>query len=94
MELLVTFLSNPVIGAVGYIMSLIAACIAIYQAMGKSTANKEIVKLTNKNTILINENNELKVKINQSTNNNTVSQGEKSQYFQENTGPVNIDMRG
>ncbi|MGR5412836.1 hypothetical protein ACPV5T_04710 [Vibrio astriarenae] len=94
MEFLTQALENPVVGAVGYVFSFVAACIAIHQAFAKTAAKKEVIKLKQDNIVLSNENYELQVKLKQTLNNNSVSQGDKSQYFQENSGPVNIDMRG
>lgn len=92
MEFLTEVLSNPIIAAIGYITSLIAACIAIKQATAKNVANEKIKVLEQNNITLSNENNKLKIKIDQS--NNTVKQGQKSQYFHDNSGAVSIDLRG
>lgn len=84
MDSIVSFLSNPIVGLIGYLLSLVAAIIAIFQYFGKSKAEEEARKLrieiTNLQTNTKNE--------------NKVYQGNKSQYFQENSGPVNIDNRG
>jgi hypothetical protein len=62
---------------------LIAAIIAVRQFLGKKTAEERIRELT------------IEVKnIKKTSNENEITQGEKSQYFQENSGPVNIDNRG
>jgi hypothetical protein len=82
-DLITEFLANPMVGLVGYVLSLIAAIIAVSQFMGKKTAEERVRKLT------------IEVKnIKKTSNENEVTQGEKSQYFQENSGPVNIDNRG
>ncbi|WP_325891118.1 hypothetical protein [Grimontia sp. NTOU-MAR1] len=94
MEFLTQILENPVVGAVGYVLSLIAACIAIHQAYTKSVVKKEVVTLQKHNVTLLTENRELKIKVKNILNKNTVSQGDRSQYFQENSGPVTIDMGG
>lgn len=84
MDLITTFLSNPVVGLIGYLLSLIAAIIAIGQYLAKSKAREEArnlrVEITNLQSNTKNE--------------NKINQGDKSQYFQENAGPVNIDNRG
>lgn len=84
MALITSFLSNPVVGLIGYLLSLVAAIIAIVQYLGKSKAEEEArnlrIEITNLQTNTKNE--------------NKVNQGDKSQYFQENSGPVNIDNRG
>jgi hypothetical protein len=77
------FLANPIVGLIGYVLSLIAAIIAMSQFLGKRTAQERVRELTI----------EVK-KINTTANENEIAQGEKSQYFQENSGPVNIDNRG
>lgn len=83
MDLITEFLSNPIVGFVGYILSLIAAIIAVSQFVGKKTAQERVRELT------------IEVKnIKTTSNENEITQGEKSQYFQENSGPVNIDNRG
>jgi hypothetical protein len=84
MDLITSFLSNPLVGLIGYVLSLVAAIIAIFQYFGKTKAEEEArnlrIEITNLNSNKKNE--------------NKVNQGDKSQYFQENSGPVNIDNRG
>jgi len=94
MDELTTFLSNPIVGTIGYTLSLIAAIIAIYQALAKEKALKTIDKLNLQITTISQENNDLRLSINKAENNNEIIQGEKSQYFQDNSGSVNIDNRG
>jgi hypothetical protein len=94
MSELTTFLSNPVVGVIGYTLSLIAAIIAIYQALAKGKALKAIKQLNLQITTIRLENNDLRLSINKTENNNEIIQGEKSQYFQDNSGSVNIDNRG
>jgi len=82
-DLITEFLANPIVGFVGYVLSLIAAIIAVSQFLGKKTAEERVRGLT------------IEVKnIKTTLNENEITQGEKSQYFQENSGPVNIDNRG
>jgi hypothetical protein len=77
------FLANPIVGLVGYALSLIAAIIAVSQFSGKKTAQEKVRELT------------IEVKnIKMISNENEITQGKKSQYFQENSGSVNIDNRG
>ena len=84
MDSIASFLSNPIVGLIGYLLSFIAATIAIYQYFGKSKAKEEVkslrVEITNLQSNTKNQNN--------------INQAEKLQYFQENSGPVNIDNRG
>ena len=84
MDLITSFLSNPVVGLIGYLLSFVAAIIAIFQYFGKSRAEEEArslrIEITNLQSNTRNE--------------NKINQGHKSQYFQENSGPVNIDNRG
>lgn len=94
MNELTTLLSNPVVGFIGYTLSLIAAIIAIYQALAKGKALKTIKQLNLQITTIRQENNDLRLSINKTENNNEIIQGEKSQYFQGNSGSVNIDNRG
>jgi hypothetical protein len=82
-DLITEFLANPIVGLVGYVLSLIAAIIAVSQFLGKKTAEERVRELT------------IEVKnIKTTSNENEITQGEKSQYFQESSGPVNIDNRG
>ena len=83
MDLIIEFLANPIVGLVGYVLSLIAAIIAVSQFSGKKTAEERVRELT------------IEVEnIRATSNENEITQGGKSQYFQENSGPVNIDNRG
>ena len=83
MDLIKEFLASPIVGVVGYVLSLIAAIIAVSQFLGKKTAQERVRELT------------IEVEnIKTTSNENEITQGEKSQYFQENSGPVNIDNRG
>lgn len=93
MDSLTVFLSNPFVGAVGYILSFIAAVIAIYQFFAKSEAKEAASQLNIKVESLTEENSLLRLELNQIQNMNNVHQGDKSQYFQDNNGPVSIDMR-
>ena len=58
MNELTTFLSNPVVDFIGYILSLIAATIAIYQALAKGKALKAIKQLNLQITTIRQENND------------------------------------
>ena len=83
MNVITEFLANPIVGLVGYALSLIAAIIAVSQFSGKKTAQEKVRELT------------IEVKnIKMISNENEITQGKKSQYFQENSGSVNIDNRG
>ncbi|KAA1189840.1 hypothetical protein [Photorhabdus heterorhabditis] len=86
--MMITFLANPYVAAFGYLISVVSGIIAIVQTFRVSNKEKEIQKL----------NIEINNKINSKTTNNNqvnqVNQGERSQYFQDNIGPVNIDNRG
>ncbi|WP_428820965.1 hypothetical protein [Microbulbifer sp. MCCC 1A16149] len=88
------FLANPLVGLLGFTLSAVASAIAIFQAVGKSKANKEVDRLSAQLIHISNEHNELKVRTNNPDNRNKISQGDKSQYFQDNSGPVHIDNRG
>jgi hypothetical protein len=81
-NLITEFLMNPIVGLVGYALSLIAAIIAVSQFLGKKEALEKVRELT------IEVSN-----IKTTSNENEITQGGKSQYFQENSGPVNIDNR-
>jgi len=84
MDLITSFLENAVVSAIGYLLSFVAAIIAIVQYWGRSKAEEEArslrIEITNLQA--------------HTKNANTVLQGEKSQYFQDNKGPINIDNRG
>ena len=94
MDDLTAFLSNPIVGIIGYALSVVAAIIAITQALAKQKALKVIDKLNIQVTTITEDNTNLKLSINKTENKNRITQGEKSQYFQDNSGPVSIDNRG
>lgn len=94
MDDLTAFLTNPIVGIIGYVLSLIAAIIAITQALAKQKALKVIEQLNIQVTNIREENTDLRLSINKTENNNEITQGEKSQYFQDNSGSINIDNRG
>lgn len=86
--MIASILANEYVSAFGYLVSVISGCIAIYQTIQVTKKNNEIqqLKITN---------NELNAQIlNNTINKSNVNQGERSQYFQDNNGPVNIDNRG
>ncbi|HEJ9666197.1 TPA: hypothetical protein SMQ32_000463 [Proteus mirabilis] len=80
-----SILANEYVSGFGYLVGVVSGVIAIYQTIQVTKRNNKIKQLN----ITINE---LNSQI--TTNKNTVSQGERSQYFQDNNGPVNIDNRG
>lgn len=86
MNIIVSFLADPIVSFVGYLLSAVAAFIAISQAVGKQKAKKEVEQANLEIT-------KLNVKMQKIINENKIIQGEKSQYFNENSGPVNIDNR-
>jgi len=87
-QMIASILANEYISAFGYMVGVVSGVIAIYQTMQVSKKQNEIEQLN----ITINELNSQITTI--TTNKNTISQGERSQYFQDNNGPVNIDNRG
>ncbi|MDJ0035346.1 hypothetical protein QM637_05790 [Pantoea allii] len=84
-----SILSNEYVSAFGYVVGVISGCLAIYQSKQVKDKTGEIQRL--ETTI-----NQLNAEIRnyQTTNMNNVNQGERSQYFQDNSGAVNIDNRG
>lgn len=82
MNIITSFLSNPIIALTGYLLSLVASIIAITQYYGRSKAEAEAKELR------------IEIKSLLTKNENQVQLGEKSQYFQENSGPITIDNRG
>jgi len=94
MDFIKEFLANPIVGLTGYALSAIAAIIAIAQATGKTNALKENKDLNTKLLLVKKENHELRLEINKSENKNKIKQGDRSQYFQSNSGPISIDNRG
>lgn len=84
MDVIASILTNPIVSGVGYLLSFFSGIIAIYQYIGKNKAEKEVASL--------------KLEITNfqggTINKNKIEQGEKSQYFQDNSGLVNIDNRG
>jgi len=102
MESLTLFMGNPIVGLVGYVLSLVAALIAIFQFFKKKEAirlvddlNAQVFQVNEEIKIIREENLNLQLKLSNTVNNNNdVSQGDKSQFFQDNSGTVNIDNRG
>ncbi|WP_122490698.1 hypothetical protein [Pseudomonas viridiflava] len=90
MEFLKDFLANPIVSSIGYVLTVVSGIIAIAQTVGKSKAKEEASQLHGIISNVTEENNKLKLQI-ESIN---VTQGEKSQFFQGNSGAVNIDNRG
>lgn len=90
MEHLKIFLANPVVGFFGYVLTIVSGVIALVQTFGKEKAKKEIKSVEIKLESITQENLSLKQQI----ENMSVTQGDKSQYFQQNSGPVTIDNRG
>lgn len=88
-QMVASILANEYVIAFGYLVGVVSGCIAIYQTIQVTKKNTEIQQLK----ITVNELN-TKITNNITTNRNNVSQGERSQFFQENNGPVNIDNRG
>lgn len=82
MDTITSFLSNPLVSLIGYTLSLIASIVAIYQFFQKKKAVNKISELM------------VEIKNHQTKNSNKISLGEKSQYFQDNSGPITIDNRG
>lgn len=84
MDQIALFLSNPFVSLIGYVFSLLASIVAVVQFVGKSKYQKRVSAL--------------EIEINHlqtnTLNKNKIHQGDKSQYFQENSGPVVIDNRG
>lgn len=90
MDTMTVFLSDPLVASVGYFFSLIAACIAIWQFLAKSQAISNLKEMKIQITNLKIENTNLRT----IRNSNKIQQGQQSQYFQDNSGHVNIDNRG
>lgn len=86
--MIASILSNEYVSAFGYFVGVVSGVIAIYQTLQVNKKDNEINQLN----ITINELNSQITTI--TTNQNTISQGERSQYFQENSGSVSIDNRG
>ncbi|MEE4343512.1 hypothetical protein V2J66_18000 [Pseudomonas alliivorans] len=90
MEYLKVFLADPVVGLIGYAIGVVSGLIALAQTLGKAKAKKQVNEVEAKLTSITQENVSLKQKI----ENMNVTQGDKSQYFQQNSGAVSIDNRG
>lgn len=86
--MIASLLANEYVSAFGYIVGVVSGGIAIYQTMQVTKKNNEIQQLN----VTINDLNSQITNI--TTNRNYINQGERSQYFQDNNGPVNIDIRG
>lgn len=83
--MIASLLANEYVSAFGYIVGVVSGCIAIYQTIQVTKKDYEIkqlnFKINNLNSQIVN-------------NTNNINQGDRSQYFQDNNGPVNIDNRG
>ena len=90
MDYLKDFLADPIVSFIGYALTVISGLIAIAQTAGKTKAKEETKQAQNELYNIAQENNNLKLRIDKMN----VTQGEKSQFFQQNSGPVNIDNRG
>ncbi|WP_139744047.1 hypothetical protein [Aeromonas media] len=90
MDLIKEFLANPAVGLVGYVLTVVSGLIAVSQTIGKNKAEDKANDLETKLSVLSQENISLKQEIKEIS----IVQGEKSQYFQQNSGPVVIDNRG
>ena len=88
MDLISDFLSNPIISVIGYFMTVVSGAIAIAQSIRSSNLSKENTNLRN-DIVALQQVNAENIELNKK-----VIQGEKSQYFEDNSGPVNIDNRG
>lgn len=85
--MITTFLANPYVSGFGYLLGVVSSIIAIVQVFTISRKNKKISELTTQINAVNSQNNS-------NINNNLVNQGERSQYFQDNNGSINIDNRG
>lgn len=90
MDVIKDFLANPVVGLIGYILTVASGLIAIAQTIRKNNAEEKATGLEVKLSVLSQENVRLKQEIKEMS----IIQGDKSQYFQQNSGPVMIDNRG
>jgi len=90
MEYLKHFLENPIVVLIGYVLTVVSGLIAVVQTIGKSKAEEKANNLEVRLSKAIQENISLKQEVERIS----VSQGNKSQYFQQNSGPVTIDNRG
>jgi hypothetical protein len=88
MNLISDFLSNPMVSAIGYFMTVVSGAIAIVQSIRSSNLSKENTNLR-KDILVLQQFNAENLAFNKG-----VVQGEKSQYFEDNSGPVIIDNRG
>jgi hypothetical protein len=89
MDFITSMLSNPIVILVGYVLSLVASIIAVHQFISANKAKKELVRLNVALDTLRVENLKIKNEIQ-----SKVKQGDRSQFFQQNSGSVNIDNRG
>lgn len=90
MDVIKDFLANPAVGLIGYVLTVVSGLIAIAQTIRKNKAEEKISGLEVKLSVLSQENIRLEQKIKEMS----IVQGDKSQYFQQNSGPVMIDNRG
>lgn len=89
MDFISSVLSNPILMLAGYLLSAVASIIAVHQFFSARKARNELAILNITLDTLRVENLKLKNKIQ-----SKVTQGDRSQFFQQNSGPVNIDNRG
>ncbi|MDN2488490.1 hypothetical protein MML63_22995 [Kosakonia sacchari] len=86
--MIASILANEYVSAFGYLVGIVSGLIAIFQTMKVTKKDNKIKQL---NLTIDELNSQITTII---TNKNTVSQGDRSQYFQDNIGTVNIDNRG
>ena len=86
---IIQFLADPIVSLIGYALTVISSLIAIQQYFDKKEALNLNLTLQNKISTLELENSSIK----QSNNKNTVTQGDHSQFINDNTGPISIDNR-
>lgn len=88
MSLITDFLSDPIVSAIGYFMTVVSGAIAIGQAIKASDLSKQNIELKNQISVL------QQVNTDNIESNKNVVQGDKSQYFRDNSGSITIDNRG
>jgi len=89
MDFISSVLSSPMVMLFGYFLSLVSSIIAVHQFFSARKAKNEVARLNITLNALQVENLKLNNKIQ-----SKVKQGDRSQFFQQNLGSVNIDNRG
>ncbi|MBB1489071.1 hypothetical protein [Oceanospirillum sediminis] len=87
------FLDNTFIKLLGYVISLIAGVIAIWQSIRVNKIKKELIFFKQDFNQINQDFKRIKIHFDERNVSNEVKLGERSQYIQDANGPISIDNR-